>query len=172
VRGGDQFAEGSAASLIAEITAAFHETPFSQVKKGLLEHSSFEDVNAAIGSLGQVLMRFIDPEIVVDFTNVEVLALDQDQVRHGREGWVELWRVYLTPWSDFEIRDVEIEEIDHNRALISATWRFTGESSGVQLDIPSIGLWKVRDGRGIRSAQFDTVEQARNALDTPEWQPE
>lgn len=169
--GGGPFQPGTAAAIGSEFLELFTRTPFADVKRALLEGDDFASVNAVLGEFGRFLDRVIDPEIVVDFREASSVAPDQDLIREGRQGWVDLWRVFMTPWRDFSVSDQHFHPLDDSRLIVDAIWNLTGEESGVPLAMLSVGLWKVRDGRVVRIAQYDSVAKAQEAARLPEWQP-
>jgi hypothetical protein len=129
-----------------------------------------DEVNAHLGPLGEFLDDLIDDRIVVDFSGTSQLAVDQDMVFHGRQGWVDLWRTFIAPWGDFTVDDSRFEELDFNRALVVANWCLVGEESGIEIKTPMVGLWKVEDQRLVRLSQYDSIDRARAEAELPEWQ--
>ena len=168
MNGGARFEPGTAAAIGSEFLELFPRTPFADVKRALLEEDDFESVNAALGEFGRFLDRVIAPEIVVDFREASSVAPDQDLIREGHQGWVDLWRLFMTPWRDFTVSDQHFHPLDDSRLIVDAIWNLTGEESGVQLSMLSVGFWEVRDAQVIRIAQFDSVAKAHDAAALPE----
>ena len=64
--------------------------------------------------------------------------------------------------------DVEhIEPVDADRALYRAQVSVDKTSSGIPLDLPIWGIWKVRDGKLVRGQEFLSEGEALEAAGQP-----
>jgi hypothetical protein len=153
----------TAAQLYNELTERYQRIDFDRFRQALLENEDVDDINRDLGDLGEFLDRVIDPEMESDFRGFTSLAPDQLELRRGRQGFADLWRTFVEPWSDFQIRDSRALELDPEHAISSATWHLRGQESGIELDIVQAGLWTSRGDRLVRLQAFASVEEARAA---------
>jgi hypothetical protein len=137
----------------------------NQVREALETHDSPANVLAALGEFGEFQEQVIDPEIVIDFSSFDsALTPDAPERFHGWEGWMEMWRLWLGAWEDYE-PESEIEELDDEHILITATATLKGRGSGVEIEWVTVGIWTVRDGRFLGMHNFLTREDALAALE-------
>ncbi len=77
---------------------------------------------------------------VIDFSAFQsALTPDAPERFHGWEGWMEMWRLWLGAWEDYE-PELEIGWV-------------------------TVGIWTVRDGRLVGMHNFLTREDALAALE-------
>lgn len=67
-------------------------------------------------------------------------------------------------WEDYE-PEGEIEELDDEHILVTATATLKGRGSGVEIEWVTVGIWTVRDGRLVAMHNFLTREDALAALE-------
>lgn len=154
----------SAADLARRMTELYRELGFEQLRKALTENDSFEAVNAASGKLGDYLQQVVDPDIEIDFSQFTGIAPDQAIAGRGRQGWVEMWRTFVEPWSDWRIEDAEFHELDPNTTINRARWVLRGRESGIEVAVDQAAIWRSREGRLVGMQAFSSEEAAREAL--------
>ena len=99
----------TAAELWKQMMELFAQTEYAELRAAFIEGG--ETDNAGANEMTRFLSESIDPGMVIDFSNYNGLVPDQEQFRHGQQGFIDTWRVFLEPWSGFEIAEVEIEEL-------------------------------------------------------------
>jgi ketosteroid isomerase-like protein len=127
----------------------------------------FQGINVAEIDWGaepirQLLAGSCSPEIEVR-TLESGMGTGVDPVYNGVDGvisylqdWMEPFNDYRTEWLDF------IDEGDF--VLVPVSNRGTGSGSGVPVELDLVYACEVRDGLIARILQYDTVEDAREAL--------
>ncbi len=104
--------ERTAREVVDGITKGFAAVDPNQVREALETHDSPDEVMAALGEFGEFQEQVIDPEIVIDFSSFEsALTPDAPERFRGWDGWMEMWRLWLGAWEDYEPQ-IEIEELD------------------------------------------------------------
>ena len=157
--------ERSAREVVEGITMGFAAVDSNQVREALETHDSPADVLAALGEFGEFQEQVIDPEIVIDFSAFDsALTPDAPERFHGLQGWMEMWRLWLGAWEDYE-PELEIEELDEEHILVTATATLKGRGSGVEVEWVTVAIWTVRDGRLVAMHNFLTREDALAALE-------
>jgi hypothetical protein len=154
----------TAAELARELNDRYAEVGFERLRAALIENDSFTDVNAALGDLGAFMQERISPQIEIDFTRFEGIAPDQALRRQGHEGWVELWRTFGEPWSEWKIENPRFDEIDPELAVASSDWFLRGRESGVELTLEQAALWRSRAGLLTSLEAFANERDARAAI--------
>jgi len=162
-----------AAALVTRMMDAFDElarTPegFEEIRDAMAEGGSFEEVAERIGGeLAEIQRTLIDPEVEMDYTALEATTMDAGPmpVFKGHEGWIEMWRLWWEPWDWYEWADRTVEALDEHHAMLNATARCRGRTSGVTVEIPQHGYWTVRDGKLVRYRAFDTREKTVAAFE-------
>jgi hypothetical protein len=95
--------ERSAREVVEGITNGFETVDSNHVREALETHDSPADVLAALGEFGEFQEQVIDPEIVIDFSAFQsALTPDAPETFHGWDGWMEMWRLWLGAWEDYE----------------------------------------------------------------------
>jgi ketosteroid isomerase-like protein len=127
----------------------------------------FQGINVAEIDWGaepirQLLAGSCSPEIEVR-TLESGMGTGVDPVYNGVDGvisylqdWMEPFNDYRTEWLDF------IDEGDF--VLVPVSNRGTGSGSGVPVELDLVYACEVRDGLIARILQYDTIEDAREAL--------
>jgi hypothetical protein len=90
------------------------------------------------------------------------IGLGVEDVYRGWDGLVEYLRVWLEPFSEYEIE--ALEYIDGGDFVFVRMHQWgTGGASGARVELDLVFLYEVKDGQFTRLVQFETVEQAREA---------
>jgi hypothetical protein len=157
--------ERDAREVVEGIINGFESVDSNQVRAALEASDSVEEVNAALGALGEYLDEVIDPEIVMDFSTFQsALTPDSPARFHGPEGWREMWLLWFTAWEDYR-PETEIEQLNNEQMLVTAHSTLKGRGSGVEVDWGTVGVWTVRQGRLVGMHNFLTREDALAAVD-------
>jgi hypothetical protein len=142
------------------------EGGFEAVRDAMGAGGSFQDVAERIGGeMGRTQLEVVSPEIECDYSALEAQTMDGGPVFRGYDGWVEMWRLWFEPWDRFEWADRSVEPLDDEHALLGATARCRGRTSGAIVEIPQHGYWTSRDGRLVGYRAFDTREEALAAYE-------
>jgi ketosteroid isomerase-like protein len=110
------------------------------------------------GDVGAVL-ELVDPEI--DWRPGE--DAPESSGSGGREGF----RRFIVSWTEsFEELQIEPRELtvagDH--VIVVVDQRGRGRGSGIELDISTVHVWRVRDGRAVGWYAFRSREEALEAV--------
>jgi ketosteroid isomerase-like protein len=108
------------------------------------------------------VLALYDPEVEIDVTHGAVGEVAGRTVHHGHEGLRTFFRSWYEAWESVEadLQDV----IDAGDDVISVeVTRARGRGSGVEVKLEQYGVWKIRDGRIVRSAWFTTRDEALKA---------
>ncbi len=77
----------------------------------------------------------------------------------GIEGYERFRADTFEHYESFEPR-FEFEELDGQRVLAWGTVRVRGKGSGIEMDVPSAGVFEFRDGKIVRWEDFGTRAKA------------
>jgi uncharacterized protein len=77
----------------------------------------------------------------------------------GHDGYERFRADTFDHYESFEPR-FELEELAGDRVLAWGTVRVRGRGSGLEMDVPSAGVFEFRDGRILRWEDFGTREKA------------
>jgi uncharacterized protein len=97
-----------------------------------------------------------------DVVYVSPPTVPDGKTYHGHEGvlqWVVDWR---QEWSDYELEVLRFEDLG-DRVLTVERNRAVGKRSGVAVDMQTVSLWTLRDGKVARWQGFATEEEALEA---------
>ncbi len=152
----------TAAELVDQMMDALARTEYPELRAVFVDGAKTDHTGTS--EFARFISESIDPGMVVDFSQYRGLVPDQERFRHGRQGFLETWRVFLAPWSRFEVAQAQVEELDPGRALAWAIWRLKGEASGVDVELPTCAIWHTRNDRFVKMQGFADVEDAREWL--------
>jgi hypothetical protein len=157
--------ERGAREVVEGIIKGFESVDSNRVRAALEASDSEEELNAALGGLGEFMDEVIDPEIVIDYSAFQsALTPDAPAQFHGPKGWREMWRLWLSAWEDYQ-PETEIEQLNHEQMLVTAKATLKGRGSGVEIDWATVGVWTVRNGKLVGMHNFLTREEALAAAD-------
>ena len=97
-----------------------------------------------------------------DVVYVSPPTMPDGKTYHGHEGvlqWVVDWR---QEWTDYELDVLRVHDLG-DRVLTVERNRATGKRSGVGVDMQTVSLWTLRDGKVARWQGFATEEEALQA---------
>ena len=106
------------------------------------------------------VLALYDPDVEWDASRTQPGFAD---VYRGHEGLSRFFREWREAWDSDEYEYDEL--IDVGDAVISiATQRGRGQTSGLQIARPLVGVWTIRDGKIVRVLWFLTREEALEAV--------
>ena len=97
-----------------------------------------------------------------DVVYVSPPTMPDGKTYHGHEGvlqWVVDWR---QEWTDYELDVLRFHDLG-DRVVTVERNRATGKRSGVGVDMQTVSLWTLRDGKVARWQGFATEEEALQA---------
>ena len=110
----------------------------------------------------EVLYELLAPDVVLDASR---LGIPDIGVHHGHDGVREFWRRWLGPWDAWEFAPEEF--IDANdEVVVSIRQRGQGKGSGVWAELSHSQVWTFRDGKVVRWAMYQTIDEALRAAGT------
>ena len=84
-------------------------------------------------------------------------------VYRGHDGVREAFRIWLGTWEDY--RQERDELVDAGDEVIVPVREYgRGKGSGLALERPTFGVWKLRDGKVVRIRFFSTMAEALEAV--------
>jgi uncharacterized protein len=97
-----------------------------------------------------------------DVVYVSPPTMPDGRTYHGHEGvlqWVVDWR---QEWTDYELDVLRYRDLG-DRVVTVERNRATGKRSGVGVDMQTVSLWTLRDGKVVRWQGYATEEEALEA---------
>ena len=108
-----------------------------------------------------LLGRTYSPDI--ELTTLEIpLGIDIRDNYRGLDGLVKYLRVWLEPFSEYYVENLDYIEAGDCVLIPSRQWGI-GRESGVRTELELTTLCELRDGRIVRLRQYDTLQNAREA---------
>jgi ketosteroid isomerase-like protein len=93
----------------------------------------------------------------------DLLPPDLEEVFHGREGYLQLWRYWLEAFEDIRWDPEEMLDFG-DKILVTTQQRGHGSGSGVGVSEPVFQLFTLRRGLVIRQEDFLNRAEALEAL--------
>jgi ketosteroid isomerase-like protein len=90
------------------------------------------------------------------------IGLGVDEVYLGWDGLVQYLRVWLEPFSEYQIEPLDYVE-NGDCVLVPTRQRGTGSASGARVELQITFLYELREGQITRLVQYDTLEEALEA---------
>jgi uncharacterized protein len=85
-------------------------------------------------------------------------------VRHGHDGVLDFFQTLPQFWSELSVEPVEM--IDGGES-IAVRCRISGMGAAGPLDVESLHLWRMRDGKAVEFTEYTDTARALEALGTP-----
>jgi SnoaL-like domain len=98
----------------------------------------------------------------------DLLPPDLEEVFHGRDGYLQLWRYWLDAFEDIRWDPEEVLDFG-DRLLVTTQQRGHGSGSGVGVSEPVFQLFTLRRGLVIRQEDFLNKAEALETLGCREW---
>jgi hypothetical protein len=81
----------------------------------------------------------------------------------GIEGFLTVWRDWLTAWESWVVKPAEFIDVDEDRVLVLLDVQGRSKTHQVDIPLPSANLLTLREGRVARLELFTTQAEAREA---------
>ncbi len=139
-----------------------------EVVRSVLE--PFDGINGAEIDFGsdeirEILARTHSPDVELR-TLESGIGTGISDVYRGWDGLVQYFRDWLEPFSEYRSKWVEYIDAG-DRVLVPAKHWGIGSGSGARVEIELSYVFELRDGLITRIAQYDTLEDAREAEGIP-----
>jgi ketosteroid isomerase-like protein len=115
------------------------------------------------GAFGEAI-RWMDPEIEWDMTNVDV---PDAAVYRGYDGLIDFENSWDESWESVEIEPLEYIEVG-DRVIVVLRQTGKGKLSGVEVEQHFAQLWTLRAGRLFRMVMYPDREAALEAVEKTE----
>jgi ketosteroid isomerase-like protein len=86
-----------------------------------------------------------------------------DEFYSGADGVVSYLREWLEPFSEYYIESLDYIDAGDCVLVPSRQWG-VGEGSGARVELELTTLYELRDGKIVRMHQYDTLDEARQAV--------
>lgn len=86
-----------------------------------------------------------------------------DPLYRGWDGVVRYMRDWLEPFSEYHVEALDYVEAGDHVLVPSRQWGL-GSGSGARVELEITLAYELRDGKIARMAQYETLEQAREAV--------
>ncbi len=77
-----------------------------------------------------------------------------DGVSVGIEGFITLWRDYLSAWESWLVTPTEFREAGDEKVLVLMSYRGRSKTHGVEIELQGGNVFTLRDGRLARLEMF------------------
>jgi ketosteroid isomerase-like protein len=108
-----------------------------------------------------VLFLAIDPGIEYR-PAADVRPPGMDAVRHGHDGYREVWREMIDSFEDFHAEPEEVLDLG-DQLLATTLYRGHGSGSGVPVNVPLFQLFRLRQGLVVWQKDFSDRSEALEA---------
>jgi ketosteroid isomerase-like protein len=109
-----------------------------------------------------VVGAFVE-ECEPDVEIVSLRGLLEDHVYRGPDGVRQFFEDSAAAWSEVRLELLEVESRD-DRLLVSGRMRAIGRASGARVERRLAWAARVRNGRALRIAAYETLNSARREL--------
>lgn len=147
--------------IVRRVFDAFGAVGFDRIRETLAAAKDLESAAGDLGELGAVSLEILDPDVELDFAGIE--NWPDEQAYRGYQGWLEMWRSWLTPWGDFAYEVGEIEGIGDD-VFVEVAQRGVMPQSEAPIEATIFNVWTLRNGKVVRLRFFSDREGARAAL--------
>ncbi len=103
---------------------------------------------------------YFDPECTWDTSGT---AFPMAGVYRGHEGVETFFREWLSTWDDYRFEPREVVDLGE-AVMVTFRQGGRGRASGIEVDREFVGLYNVRDGLIFRYQQFESREEALEAV--------
>ena len=125
-----------------EVNRVWATRPFEQTLDLLLQADGWDDAMERFQQAG-LATDPIDPdvEVIVDAFPAGGTWIGQ----RGRDGWIRFWQAWVRPWEDFELEELDYEQIG-SCVVVEVRVSVRARDTGEVVAVPAVQLFKVRDG--------------------------
>jgi len=135
--------------------------PRSRVRRMMLARLAGRSLAAVNRRDFDVLFLGIDPGIEYR-PAADVRPPGMDEVRHGHDGYQEVWRQMIDSFEDFHAEPEELLDLG-DQLLATIQYRGHGTGSGVPVNIPTFQLFRLRRGLVFWQKDFSDRSDALEA---------
>jgi ketosteroid isomerase-like protein len=119
------------------------------------------EVDWSAEAIGEMLGRAYSQDI--ELTTLDIpLGIDIRHTYRGLDGLVKYLRVWLEPFSEYYVENLDYIEAGDCVLVPSRQWG-VGRGSGTRTEIELTTLFELREGKIARIHQFDTLDEALEA---------
>ena len=111
----------------------------------------------------EILEQSYSPDVVLR-TLASGVGSGPSAVYRGWDGLVQYLKEWLEPFSEYHLEPLDYVEAGDCVLVPSRQWG-VGSSSGARVEIELTLVYELRDGKIVRLDQYDTVEDAREAVE-------
>jgi ketosteroid isomerase-like protein len=86
-----------------------------------------------------------------------------DGISEGIDGFIAIWRDYLSAWESWVVTATDFVDVDDERVLVLMTFGGRSKTHGVELTLDGANLLTLRDGKLARLALFFQRKDALEA---------
>ena len=86
-----------------------------------------------------------------------------DGAYRGLDGFVDYLEDWLGPFSEYHVEWLDYIEVGDFVLVPTRQWGI-GRTSGARAELDLVWVYELRDGKIARAFQYDTLEQAREAI--------
>jgi hypothetical protein len=149
--------------LVREFIEAFGAFDFERLRDEM--HADPADLESRLAEFGEIHRWLIDPEVELDIAEMTgwTVFLPPDGRGSGIDTWREFWRNWFEAWSTQEI-EYSGWEASGDWVLVEARNLLRGRTSGVEVEVDVMQLWRLRAGRIVGFSVYPTREQALAAI--------
>lgn len=104
-------------------------------------------------------MDALDPEIEYDLTH-----FPDGRVYRGHEGVREAFRIWMGTWEEYRQELDELIDVGDDEVIVLVRELGRGKGSGIELERPTAGVWRLRSGKAIRIRFYETRQAALEAV--------
>jgi ketosteroid isomerase-like protein len=135
--------------------------PGSRLRRLILVRNARRGLAAVNRRDFDVLFLALDPGIEYR-PAPEVRPPGMDEVRHGHDGYQEVWRQMIDSFEDFHAEPEEVLDLG-DQFLATIQYRGHGTGSGVPVNIPTFQLFRLRRGLVVWQKDFSDRSEALEA---------
>ena len=137
----------------AEIVRAFSE-PMAEV--------DFAEIDWRSAAVRNLVEDVYAPDLELK-TLESGIGSGVDRTFHGIEGIVEYFVEWFEPFGEYHVEWLDYIEVGDFVLVPSHQWGI-GSSSGIKVELDLVWAYEIRDGKVSRAFQYDTLDQAREAV--------
>ena len=153
--------------LVRELIEAFAAFDFERLRDEMQRDPT--TLESRLAEFGELHQRLVDPNIEIDITAMEgwIVFLPPDGRGQGLDTWREFWRNWFDAWSTQEI-EYRGWESGGDWVSVEARNLMRGRTSGVEVRVAVVQLWRLREGRIVGFSVYPTRERALAAVGNPQ----
>jgi ketosteroid isomerase-like protein len=148
--------------LVRRLNEVFDRNDFVSLRDALESSDTVALTSGDLGELSREMAEIIDEDVEVEFLISSPLVEGRRFV--GFQGWIELWRQWLSAWEVYSLEASNYESIG-NCVVADVIHRGRGRTSGLEVELMQAQLWTLREGKVVRNRIFDERTEAIQAIE-------